>query len=137
QTLGYKSFFWEKFPSPLLNFPPYHPSSPLILFSILLQTPHPPSPIINGGGDHHLRRSPLLSRSAAVAAVATSRRRRPSLSLSFAPAKEAAASPALSPLCSATAATTKEAAASLVSLAQVTVDEDGQHSPEFVSDEVG
>ncbi|CAN0861824.1 hypothetical protein LINGRAHAP2_LOCUS8316, partial [Linum grandiflorum] len=24
------------FPSPLLNFPPYHPSSPLILFSILL-----------------------------------------------------------------------------------------------------
>ncbi|CAN0862006.1 hypothetical protein LINGRAHAP2_LOCUS8363 [Linum grandiflorum] len=79
-----------------MNFPPYHPSSPLILFSILLLL---------------LLRSSIaaatttvadlpLSRSAAVATVATSRRRRPSLSLSFAPEKEAAASPALSPLCS-------------------------------------
>ncbi|CAN0858775.1 hypothetical protein LINGRAHAP2_LOCUS7454, partial [Linum grandiflorum] len=38
-------------------------------------------------------------------------------------------------LCSAAAAT-KEAAASLGSLAHITVDEDGQHSPELVSGEV-
>ncbi|CAN0919230.1 hypothetical protein LINGRAHAP2_LOCUS31329 [Linum grandiflorum] len=94
----------------------------------------------------------IRSNPTTAAAAITSRRRSPPLSFrSSGGGGDLAPSPSLSlslvcagkrgcrlssPL-SSPAAATKEAAASLGSLAQVTVDEDGQHSPEFVSDEVG
>ncbi|CAN0862004.1 hypothetical protein LINGRAHAP2_LOCUS8363, partial [Linum grandiflorum] len=103
--------------------PSFFPSYPL------LHSSSPSSPIINRGGDHHRRRSPPLSfRSSGDGGdLAPS----PSLSLSLVCAGKRGCCLS-SPLSSLFVA-----AASFVSLAQVTVDEDGQHSPEFVSDEVG